>query len=264
MVPVGGIQLVPAGMTAFVPFQTGPVHLTIPAVGVIHRNTSPLLPPNSPPHPDGQQSRLPISSMVPCFPLGQVTGLHAQTIQPVGLETLNLMGLTNSQLLPPQGLTLNAALGLQVLTPNPASQSGTQNQAPGLQIVNIAVPAIIPSLSPLSALSPLQGSSDWQGSAEALATQPPRTENGIGSAPCCVATSTPEPMAGRRPGPRGAGGTQQMVEKEEGKKSPQQHPAAAHGPTEPAARPAAVNRQTLIDEYNEASSDDEDRLVIAT
>ncbi|XP_047238853.1 zinc finger protein 40 isoform X1 [Girardinichthys multiradiatus] len=277
MVPVGGIQLVPAGMTAFVPFQTGPVHLTIPAVGVIHRNTSPLPPPNSPPHLDGQQSRLPISSMVPCFPLGQVTGLQAQTIQPVGLETLNLMGLTNSQLLHPQGLTLNAALGLQVLTPNPASQNGTQNQVPGLQIVNIAVPAIIPSLSPLSTLSPLQGSSDWQGSAEALATQPPRTENGVGSAPSCVATSTPEPMAGRRPGPRGAGGTQQMVEKEEGNKFPQQHPAAAprhqagsakqsaaHGPTEPAARPAAVNRQTLIDEYNEASSDDEDRLVIAT
>uniref|UniRef100_A0A3Q2FCQ9 HIVEP zinc finger 1 n=1 Tax=Cyprinodon variegatus TaxID=28743 RepID=A0A3Q2FCQ9_CYPVA len=238
MVPVGGIQLVPAGMTAFVPIQTGPVQLTIPAVGVIHRNSSPLPPATSPPHPENLQTQPPISSVVPCFPLGQVTGLQAQTIQPVGLETLNLMGLTNTQ------LTLNAALGLQVLTPNQGPQSGSQNAVPGLQIVNIALPAIIPSLSPLSALSPLQGSSDWQGSAE-----PPRTEHG-GTA------------AG------GAAGPAQTVEKEEGKKSPLQLPAAPWRqeppPADPAPRPTATSRQTLIDEYNEASSDDEDRLVIAT
>uniref|UniRef100_A0A146Z623 HIVEP zinc finger 1 n=1 Tax=Fundulus heteroclitus TaxID=8078 RepID=A0A146Z623_FUNHE len=272
MVPVGGIQLVPAGMTAFVPFQTGPVQLTFPAMGVIHRTASPLPPSSSPPHPDGLQAQPPMGGVVPCFPLGQVTGLQAQNIQPVGLETLNLMGLTNTQLLPPQGLTLNAALGLQVLAPNPASQNVPQNQMPGLQIVNIALPAIIPALSPLSALSPLQGASDWQAGAEAQGAQPPRTEHGVGSALGC--TAAPEPTAGGRPSPGGAART---VQKGEGQKCAQQHPAAsprrpaggaepaaADRTTEPAAGPAEISRQTLIDEFNEASSDDEDRLVIAT
>ncbi|XP_024858311.1 zinc finger protein 40 isoform X2 [Kryptolebias marmoratus] len=140
MVPVGGIQLVPAGLATFVPIQAGPVQLTIPAMGVIHRNTSPLPPPSTPPQQDGLQAQEPTSSVLPCFPL----------------ETLNLMGLTNTGLLPPQGLTLNAAVGLQVLAASPTSQSGPQ--IPGLQIVNIALPALIPSLSPLSTLSPLLGS----------------------------------------------------------------------------------------------------------
>ncbi|RVE66671.1 hypothetical protein OJAV_G00109550 [Oryzias javanicus] len=49
MLPVGGIQLLPAGLATFLPIQAGPVQLTIPAVSVIHRNTSPLPPPNTPP-----------------------------------------------------------------------------------------------------------------------------------------------------------------------------------------------------------------------
>lgn len=206
MVPVGGIQLVPASVTAFVPLQAAPVQLTIPAVGVIHRNASPLPPPSSPPHPEG-----PMGSLVPCFPLGQ-------SIQPVGLETLNLMGLT------PQGLTLNAALGLQVLAPNPASQGAVQNQVSGLQIVNIALPAIIPSLSPLSALSPPQGG---------VEPQPEKTEVAVGAAP--------------------------NVERQN---PPQQHPAAATPWNR--GEPAAIGRQKPVEEDNEASSDDEDRLVIAT
>ncbi|XP_051247307.1 zinc finger protein 40 isoform X1 [Dicentrarchus labrax] len=306
MVPVGGIQLVPAGLAAystFVPIQAGPVQLTIPAVSVIHRNTSPLPAPlHTPPHPEGLQTQPlvvqePISSVMPCFPLGQVTGLQAQTIQPVGLETLNLMGLTNTglastQLLNQQGLTLNATLGLQVLAANPTSQSSTgpQTHIPGLQILNIALPAIIPSLSPLSTLSPLPGSSERQGSPEAPGAQPSQSEHGLGSLRSCMSASPPAPLkvssspevtSGSRASPGGSSGADltQTVERKERDKSPQQHrsPATesradsakessvegASDPTPP--RPLPVTSwQKVIDDYNEVSSDDEDRLVIAT
>ncbi|KAM7384590.1 hypothetical protein PAMA_011787 [Pampus argenteus] len=299
MVPVGGIQLVPAGLAAystFVPIQAGPVQLTIPAVSVIHRNTSPLPAPNTPPQPEGLQSQPlvvqePISSVVPCFPLGQVTGLQAQTIQPVGLETLNLMGLTNTglastQLLPQQGLTLNATLGLQVLAANPTSQSSTspQTHVSGLQIVNIALPAIIPSLSPLSTLSPLPGSSERQGSPDALAAQPsidhPLQSVMPASPPApLMVSSPPELTSGSRPSPGGGAKLIQTLEREERKKSPQQHPSPApqsqansatdslvEGASDPAPpRPLPVSSwQKVSDDYNEVSSDDEDRLVIAT
>ncbi|KAF7211408.1 zinc finger protein 40 isoform X1 [Nothobranchius furzeri] len=242
MVPVGGIQLVPAGLATFVPIQAGPVQLTIPAVGVIHRNTSPLSSPGTPTQPDSLQPLLiqePISSVLPCFPLGPVAGLQTQTLQPLGLETLNLMGLTNT------------GLGLQVLAASPTSQSGPQTHIPGLQIVNIALPAIIPSLS---TLSPLPGSSD----------QPVRTEPGVGSV--CQPASSPEPKSG--------GGDSPTQDKED-RTLPQQHPAAApqrqagspNGPTpaDPTEPPASASSwHTPIDDSNEASSDDEDRLVIAT
>ncbi|CAJ1083133.1 zinc finger protein 40 isoform X2 [Xyrichtys novacula] len=304
MVPVGGIQLVPAGLAAystFVPIQAGPVQLTIPAVSVIHRNTSPLPAPNMSPQPEGLQTQPlvvqePLSSMVPCFPLGQVTGLQAQTIQPVGLETLNLMGLTNTglastQLLPQQGLTLNATLGLQVLAANPTSQSSTgpQTHVPGLQILNIALPAIIPSLSPLSTLSPLPGSSERQGSPEAAGAQPSQSEQGLGSSQSCTpaspptpskVSSSPEPTSGSRACAAGNGGAQftQTAERERGK-SPLKHPSPAPESQEVAAKESPVEAaldpphqrpqpmtswQKVNDDYNEVSSDDEDRLVIAT
>lgn len=306
MVPVGGIQLVPAGLAAystFVPIQAGPVQLTIPAVSVIHRNTSPLPASNTPAQPEGLHSQPvvvqePISSVVPCFPLGQVTGLQAQTIQPVGLETLNIMGLTNTglastQLLNQQGLTLNATLGLQVLAANPTSQSSTgpQAQVPGLQIVNIALPAIIPSLSPLSTLSPLPGPPERQGSPEAPAAQQSSEHSGLSSTqshmspvpPAPVkAIGSPEVTPGSRasPGESSRADVTQTAEREKERgKSPAQHrspapesradsskesPAeAASDPTPP--RPVPVTSwQKVIDDYNEVSSDDEDRLVIAT
>ncbi|XP_029369433.1 zinc finger protein 40 isoform X2 [Echeneis naucrates] len=303
MVPVGGIQLVPAGLAAystFVPIQAGPVQLTIPAVSVIHRNTSPLPAPNTPPQPEGLQTQPlvvpePISSVVPCFPLGQVAGLQAQTIQPVGLETLNLMGLTNTglastQLLSQQGLTLNATLGLQVLAANPTSQSSTgpQTHVPGLQIVNIALPAIIPSLSPLSALSPLPGSSERQGSPEAPGAQTSQNEQGVDSSRTCMpasphaplkVSSPPELTSGNRASPGGNSRADftQTIERKERDKSPQ-HPSPAESwadsakaiPAEgtsnstPPRPPPMTSWQKVIDDYNEVSSDDEDRLVIAT
>ncbi|TMS18661.1 Zinc finger protein 40 [Larimichthys crocea] len=297
MVPVGGIQLVPAGLAAystFVPIHAGPVQLTIPAVSVIHRNTSPLPAPNTPPQPESLQTQPlvvqePINSVVPCFPLGQITGLQAQTIQPVGLETLNLMGLTNTglastQLLNQQGLTLNATLGLQVLAANPTSQSSTgpQTHVSGLQIVNIALPAIIPSLSPLSTLNPLPGTSERQSSPEAPGAQSSQSEQGLSSSQSCMSSSPPAPLkvgsspevtSGTRASPGGNGADLiQTVEKEERDKSPQQHRSSAseEAPVEGASDPAhprpppLTSWQKVIDDYNEVSSDDEDRLVIAT
>ncbi|XP_049890070.1 zinc finger protein 40 isoform X2 [Epinephelus moara] len=305
MVPVGGIQLVPAGLAAystFVPIQAGPVQLTIPAVSVIHRNTSPLPAPNTPPHPEGLQTQPlvvqePISSVVPCFPLGQVTGLQAQTLQPVGLDTLNLMGLTNTglastQLLPQQGLTLNATLGLQVLAANPTSQSSTgpQTHVPGLQIVNIALPAIIPSLSPISNLSPLPGFSERQGSPEVLGAQSSQSEHGLSSLRSCMmpasppapfkVSSCPEVTSGSRASPGGSSRAElTQTERQERDKSPQQHqspapenraesakesPVEGAGDSAPPRPPPVTSWQKVLDDYNEVSSDDEDRLVIAT
>ncbi|KAK9526565.1 hypothetical protein VZT92_015256 [Zoarces viviparus] len=305
MVPIGGIQLVSAGLAAystFVPIQAGPVQLTIPAVSVIHRNTSPLPALNTPPHPEGLQTQPlvvqePISSVMPCFPLGQVTGLQAQTIQPVCLETLNLMGLTNTglastQLLPQQGLTL----GLQVLAANPTSQSSTcpQTHVPGLQIVNIALPAIIPSLSPLSTLSPLPGLSERQCSPEARPEAPgaqsSHSEHWLGSLRSCMSasptgpfkvSSCPEVASGSRASPGGSSSRAELtqtVERRERDKSPRQHRSPAperraltkESPVEGASDPApprpppVPSWQRVNDDYNEVSSDDEDRLVIAT
>ncbi|KAM6974586.1 zinc finger protein 40 isoform 1-T2 [Tautogolabrus adspersus] len=304
MVPVGGIQLVPAGLAAystFLPIQAGPVQLTIPAVSVIHRNTSPLPAPNTPPLPEGLQTQPlvmqePLSSVLPCFPLGQVTGLQAQTLQQVGLETLNLMGLTNTglastQLLSQQGLTLNATLGLQVLAANPTSQSSTgpQTHLPGLQILNIALPAIIPSLSPLSTLSPLPGPSERQGSPEAAGAQPSQSEQGLGSFQSCTPgsspahskfSSSPEPISGSRASAGGKRGElTQTITGGEKDESSQKHPSPAAQSQEDPARKSPLEAasdhahprtrpvntwQKVNDDYNEVSSDDEDRLVIAT
>ncbi|XP_068093006.1 zinc finger protein 40 isoform X2 [Hyperolius riggenbachi] len=162
MIPVGGIQLVPAGLAAystFVPFPAGQVQLTIPAVGVIHRTASTPgdkstdVP--STPSPIGVAE---VNGVVPCIPFGQVNmpGLstsNLQPMQPLSMETLNILGLSNPSIAPhihPSGLTLNA-LGLQVLTTSPAPQSNPspQTHIPGLQILNIALPTLIPSISPL-------------------------------------------------------------------------------------------------------------------
>lgn len=273
MVPVGGIQLVPAGLAAystFVPIQAGPVQLTIPAVSVIHRNTSPSTAPNSSPRPDGVQTQPlviqePISNVVPCFPIRQVTDLQGQTLQP----TLSLMGLTNTglaagQMLPQQGVAL------QVLAASPTSQTSTTTQThmPGLQIVNIALPAIIPSLSPLPCRSPLPWSSD------ALGAQSSQTE----SPSACAATprpvsTSPELNSGNGPGP--VAELTRTLEKPQREKSSQQH-AAPQSPAHSVASPKqggddapkraapVANWKKVIDDFNEVSSDDEDRLVIAT
>ncbi|KAF4100743.1 zinc finger protein 40 isoform X3 [Onychostoma macrolepis] len=317
MVPVGGIQLVPAGLAAystFVPIQAGPVQLTIPALSVIHRQTgSPLPAPNTSPRPEGSPTQPlvvqePVSSVLPCFPLGQVAGLQTlgapQTaLQPVGLETLSVVGLANStQLVPQQSLPLNATLGVQVLAASPAPQCSTASpaQIPGLQILNIALPALIPSLSPLSALSPLPAALDKPRSPEGVASVPP---------PAQVAESPPAPTSSASPptanpgdvptnakpstepkqvsqnspsaGSKDTGGAEKTTAMMDKPKTPP-HPLSPSSPSSSNERGCEVahkaraggasevklqrpvSRQPVTDDYNEASSDDEDRLVIAT
>ncbi|XP_063779244.1 zinc finger protein 40 isoform X2 [Pseudophryne corroboree] len=163
MIPVGGIQLVPAGLTAysaFVPFPAGQVQLTIPAVGVIHRAAS--LHGDKPAEVPSSQRQIgvtEVNGVVPCIPIGQVnmpslSASSLQPIQPLGMETVNILGLSNTSIasqIHPSGLTLNA-VGLQVLTTSTAPQSNPSPQAhiPSLQILNIALPTLIPSISPLS------------------------------------------------------------------------------------------------------------------
>ncbi|NWS28824.1 ZEP1 protein, partial [Polioptila caerulea] len=168
MVPVGGIQVVPAGLatySTFVPIQAGPVQLTIPAVSVIHRTTSALgetggAAAGTTANPVGVAE---VNSVVPCIPIGQVSvpgiqGLGAPNLQPLpplGMETVNILGLANTNIAPqmrPPGITLNA-VGLQVLTAGAAPQGtpSPQGHLPGLQILNIALPTLIPSVSPASA-----------------------------------------------------------------------------------------------------------------
>ncbi|XP_077404561.1 zinc finger protein 40 isoform X2 [Vanacampus margaritifer] len=248
LVPVGGIQLVPAGLAAystFVPIQAGPVQLTIPAVSVIHRNASPPAAPNSSPRPDHAQSQPPviqepIGGVVPCFPVGQAQG---QAVQPVGLETLSLMGLTNA------GLASSQGVALQVLAASPAPQScaSTQTHMPGLQIVNIALPAIIPSLSPTR--SPLPRSPDALGAQSSQTGRPP-------PAPASLPASA---IAGLN------SGITQTLDKVEREKSSPSLARSAASPKRGSERAAqAPSWQKVIDDYNEVSSDDEDRLVIAT
>ncbi|NXK42851.1 ZEP1 protein, partial [Piprites chloris] len=167
MVPIGGIQVVPAGLatySTFVPIQAGPVQLTIPAVSVIHRTTSALseaggAAAGTTTNPMGVAE---VNSVVPCIPIGQVSvpgiqGLgtpNLQPLPPLGMETVNIVGLANTNIAPqmrPSGITLNA-VGLQVLTAGTAPQGTPSPQAhiPGLQILNIALPTLIPSVSPAS------------------------------------------------------------------------------------------------------------------
>ncbi|XP_051948536.1 zinc finger protein 40-like isoform X2 [Xyrauchen texanus] len=312
MVPVGGIQLVPAGLAAystFVPIQAGPLQLTIPALSVIHRqSSSPLPAPNTSPRPEGAPTQPlvvqePVSSVLPCFPLGQVAGLQTlgapqTSLQPV--ETLSMVGLANSnQLVPQRGLPLNATLGVQVLAASPTPQSSTASpaQITGLQIVNIALPALIPSLNPLSALSPLSATQDKPQSLEGVASAPAQ----VAESPQAPTPSASPPTANLRDVPTNTKPSTEVnqvsqcspstvsvdtdvVEKTtvmvQTPKTPQQlssssssstnekgsgvpHKAISGGDIEVKLW-QPVTRQPVTDDYNEASSDDEDRLVIAT
>lgn len=310
MVPVGGIQLVPAGLAAystFVPIQAGPVQLTIPAVSVIHRQASSPLPgSNTSPQAQGSPCQPlvvqePINSVLPCFPLGQVSGLQTlsapqATLQPVGMETLSVVGLANStQLVPQQSLALNATLGVQVLAASPSPQSSTASPGhiPGLQILNIALPALIPSLSPLSTLSPLVP--DKPGSPEGVASfsQPtqvaesPPASSPSGSFPAAWPAATPvavvpvavklEMTSPSKPTRSGKDIMFSTTDAEKAKSRPQAQPSySTEGESELAQKAPSVEvsearlprqpitRQPVTDDFNNASSDDEDRLVIAT
>ncbi|NWX12931.1 ZEP1 protein, partial [Aegotheles bennettii] len=213
-VPVGGIQVVPAGLatySTFVPIQAGPVQLTIPAVSVIHRTTSTLGEAGGgaatgATNPMGVAE---VNSVVPCIPIGPVSvpgiqGLGAPSLQPLpplGMETVNILGLANTNIAPqmrPSGITLNA-VGLQVLTAGAAPQGNPSPQAhlPGLQILNIALPALVPSVSPASAEG--QGPTEGQGAAGSKASE---------AQPEPAPASFPAAEAGKAASPPAAAGSQ--------------------------------------------------------
>ncbi|XP_046495987.1 zinc finger protein 40 isoform X1 [Equus quagga] len=195
VVPVGGIHVVPAGLTysTFVPIQAGPMQLTFPAVNVIHRTVGTpgdtITEVSGTTNPTGVAE---LSSVVPCIPIGQirVPGLQnlgtpgLQPLPSLGMEAVNILGLANASLGPqvhPPGLALNA-VGLQVLAANPSSQSspGAQAHIPGLQILNIALPTLIPSVSQVTV--------DAQGAPEIPAPQARARE--APPEPPAVATAT--------------------------------------------------------------------------
>ncbi|XP_058588977.1 zinc finger protein 40 isoform X4 [Neofelis nebulosa] len=194
MVPVGGIHVVPAGLTysTFVPIPAGPMQLTIPAVNVIHRTVGPpgdsVAEVSGAPSPAGVAE---LSGVVPCIPIGQIRvpglqNLSTQALQPLpslGVETVNILGLANTNVAPqvhPPGLALSA-VGLQVLTANPSPQSSPTPQAhiPGLQILNIALPTLIPSVGQVPADPP--GVPEMPPSQPRAREAPPRPTSGAGA-----------------------------------------------------------------------------------
>ncbi|XP_055426574.1 zinc finger protein 40 isoform X2 [Bubalus kerabau] len=299
MVPVGGIQVVPAGLTysTFVPIQAGPVQLTIPAVNVIHR---PLGTPGDlsadVPGAASPAGVAELSSVVPCIPIGQIRVPTLQPLPALSMETVNIVGLASASLGPPvrpPGLALNA-VGLQVVAANPASQSSPAPPAPipGLQIVNIALPTLIPSVSqvPVDA----QGAPEMPAPPNRAPREAPPTQPSAGAHPC-----------GRTPSPQGSPGVQResaqkgldppapardqarrdsSSPRDTGKGALANHLKPRHdtpgAPCKPAsAPPPPPGRPRLpldpegprpphrrpVTQFSDVSSDeDEDRLVIAT
>uniref|UniRef100_A0A8C6JFM4 Uncharacterized protein n=1 Tax=Melopsittacus undulatus TaxID=13146 RepID=A0A8C6JFM4_MELUD len=302
--------------------KAGPVQLTIPAVSVIHRTTSALnetggMAASATANPVGVAE---VNSVVPCIPIGQVSlpgiqGLGTPSLQPLpqlGMETVNILGLANTNIAPqmrPSGITLNA-VGLQVLTAGAAPQGNPSPQAhiPGLQILNIALPTLIPSVSPVGA--------EGQGTCEVPATGSKACEAQLELAPVSFPASEVG-QAGRDASPQAAASGQRYGGKSHpeptplinskrpdgtGKADPEKtdltspakpkhdvpslqvkraalaeprskaNPDAltkspVHrtvSPDRQVHRPAALPRQQNTVQFSDGSSDDEDRLVIAT
>ncbi|XP_078097156.1 zinc finger protein 40 isoform X2 [Mustelus asterias] len=159
MVPVGGIQLVPASLTTYstlVPIQARPMQLTLPAIDAIHQTASPLSEDtletagNIKPLDISEASKLlPCIGQVNLSSLQNVSNSNFQTVNTLGVESLNLLGLTSSNIGPkmcPSSLSVNA-IGLQVLTTNPETQCTPclQTHVPGMQIMKFTLPTLVPS-----------------------------------------------------------------------------------------------------------------------
>ncbi|XP_072880012.1 zinc finger protein 40 isoform X3 [Hemitrygon akajei] len=152
MVPVGGIQLVPTSLSAystFVPIQAGPVQLTIPAFSVIHQTSV------SQGGADASSNTKSLSvaeanKLLPSIPFEQVNSAGMQNTRTSDFQVGNPLDLVNlntgAQLLP-SSLSVNR-VDFQVLTGKPQTQStlGLKSHVPGVQIMNIALPTLVPSL----------------------------------------------------------------------------------------------------------------------
>ncbi|XP_052012347.1 zinc finger protein 40 [Apodemus sylvaticus] len=307
MVPVGGIHVVPAGLTysTFVPIQAGPMQLTIPAVSVIHRTMGTsgdtiTQVSGAPNRPTGVAE---LSSVVPCIPIGQihVPGLQnlsppaLQSLTSLGMETVNIVGLANATVGPPvhpPGLALNA-VGLQVLANAPAQSSpAPQTHIPGLQILNIALPTLIPSVGPVAVGT--TGTPETEASnSKAVELQMPAGQGHQGHStaePPQRSPEGPQETPQTVPGPsadhaRPEGSTKTDTKKgasashvAPGRSSAQAQPtptpealqkvATSGPPSLPtdrlASRPPVPHRQPIVHFSDVSSDDDEDRLVIAT
>ncbi|XP_062986437.1 zinc finger protein 40 [Elgaria multicarinata webbii] len=324
MIPVGGIHVVPAGLatySTFLPIQARPVQLTIPAVSVIHRTTSALGDPAC--AVSGTTNHLGVAEMnsvVPCIPIGQINvpGIHslsAPTLQPLpslSMETVNILGLANANITPqihPSGLTLNA-VGLQVLTANPSPQSNSSppTHIPGLQILNIALPTLIPSVSPVTAdgqgapetpasnnkacetrpdqgsvsladddrtritsgLSPQVALADQQYSVENLSEPAPSSEYRRHDTPGKLDTEKPDSESHTKPK---CNISSVQVEQASASEPPMKVNSDVLS-NSPGHRTVSLDRQVHRQkglperqntvEFSDSSSDDEDRLIIAT
>ncbi|CAO2595861.1 Zinc finger protein 40 [Lemmus lemmus] len=303
MVPVGGIHVVPTGLTysTFVPIQAGPMQLTIPAVSVLHRTMG--TPGTTITEVSGTANRptgvAELSSVVPCIPIGQIHMPGLQNLSPpalqsltsLGMETVNIVGLANATVGPqvhPPGLALNA-VGLQVLANAPAQSSpAPQAHIPGLQILNIALPTLIPSVGPVAvgtAGSPETAASNSKAqelqtpTGQGHSTEPPQ---GSPESPQETPKTVPGPSADHaRPEAPSKMDTKKMASMSHvlpGRSSAQAQPAptqealqkvATSGPASiptdrPAPRHPVPHRQPIVHFSDVSSDDDEDRLVIAT
>ncbi|XP_051872284.1 zinc finger protein 40 isoform X2 [Pristis pectinata] len=316
MVPVGGIQLVPAGLPAystFVPIQAGPVQLTIPAVSVIHQTSVSQDGADA----SGNAKSLRVSEadkLLPSIPFGQVnsTGMQStstsdfQVVNTLGVETLNPLDLVNlstgPQLLPPS-LSFNT-VDLQVLTTNPQTQStpGLKSHVPGVQIMNIALPALVPSVNMgIEGQTNIKKHStrkDFPTSTKQTPVSLP-VEVSVHQMACtqfsqvspqiqaCSLKFLSDPMGWKHGQPNNTGKAQECAHKtmhlkahnnksttvalvnsdlghskgssEEVTKSPVHQTAT---PEKVTGKPVGTARDTV--QYSDVSSDDEDRLVIAT
>lgn len=294
------------------------MQLTIPAVSVIHRTTSALetggTAAGTGANPVGVAE---VNSVVPCIPIGQVSvpgiqGLGPPSLQPLpplGMETVNILGLANTNIAPqmrPPGITLNA-VGLQVLAAGAAPQGtpSPQGHLPGLQILNIALPTLIPSVSPAGA--------EGHGASEAPSTGSKAGELQPDPAPVGFPVAEAG-QGGQDASPQAAAGGQRYGGKSHPEPTPLPNPAGPGkadpektdlanpskpkrdlpalqvkraAPAEPRSkvnpstltkspvrrtvtpdrqvpRPAAPPRRQNTVQFSDGSSDDEDRLVIAT
>lgn len=303
MVPVGGIHVVTAGLTysTFVPIQAGPMQLTIPAVSVIHRTVGTsgdtiTEASGAPNRPTGVAE---LSSVVPCIPIGQihVPGLQnlsppaLQSLTSLGMETVNLVGLANATVGPqghPPGLALNA-VGLQVLANAPAQSSpAPPAHIQGLQILNIALPTLIPSVGPV-AVGTTGTPETTAPNSKAMELQMPAGQ-GHSAEPPQGSPEGPQETPQTVSGPSADHARPEDSTKMDTKKGPSaghvlpgRSPAQAQPaptpealqkvatsappslPTDRAApRPPVPHRQPIVHFSDVSSDDDEDRLVIAT
>ncbi|XP_078270420.1 zinc finger protein 40 isoform X2 [Rhinoraja longicauda] len=302
MVPVGGIQLVQAGLAAystFVPIHAGPLQLSIPAVSILHQTSRCQDSAYATGH-TAPTSATDTETSLPSMLFGQVnsTNKHGadtsdfQAANPSGAETLQPLGLvslsTGSQVGFPSSLSFKT-VDLQVLTTSPRAQCtpGPQTHAPGMQILNIALPALVPpldagqtSITKHCAPTDFTNSSRQAAPVEVSAPHPGRTQLSQVShqtRACSPKTDSPSRIQGQ---PSNARATQQLkanrnkptaaasLNSDSGHSPRSSEQAAsspvhwAASPERPRGKPVGSARGAVM--YSDVSSDDEDRLVIAT